>query len=126
MFDSLPATAQEFSTWIWPQAMAAEQKVKQKLIESGLQPRGFELPLRKLKTEAGLYRESNLPLLAELRKLSLEYDKISGALALGGTATLPELYAAAGVKFAFDAETLQTAVDLLERTIPALEPVAYP
>ncbi len=64
---------------IVPQAMAAEQKVKQKLIESGLQPRGFELPLKKLKTEADLYHESNLPLLSELRKLSLEYDKISGA-----------------------------------------------
>jgi oligoendopeptidase F len=46
------------------------------------------------------------------------------ALALGGTATLPELYAAAGATFAFDASTLQRAVELIERTIAELEPQA--
>ncbi|MBC8332797.1 MAG: M3 family oligoendopeptidase [Anaerolineae bacterium] len=43
------------------------------------------------------------------------------ALALGGTATIPELYAAAGVRLAFDVQTLGAAVDLLERTILELE-----
>jgi oligoendopeptidase F len=43
------------------------------------------------------------------------------ALALGGTATLPELFAAAGARFAFDAATLQTAVTLIETTLEALE-----
>ena len=33
------------------------------------------------------------------------------ALALGGAATLPEMYAAAGARFAFDAETLQRRHD---------------
>ena len=42
------------------------------------------------------------------------------ALALGGTANLPELYAAAGAKFAFDAETLGEAVDLIETAISEL------
>jgi oligoendopeptidase F len=46
------------------------------------------------------------------------------ALALGGTATLPELYAAAGATFAFDAGTLRKAVDLIEHTIAELEPQA--
>jgi oligoendopeptidase F len=41
-------------------------------------------------------------------------------LALGGTATLPELYAAAGARFAFDAETLSQAVSLALRTIEDL------
>jgi len=36
------------------------------------------------------------------------------ALALGGTATLPELFGAAGAKFAFDADTLRRAVELIE------------
>ncbi len=36
------------------------------------------------------------------------------ALALGGTVPLPELYAAAGTKFAFDAGTLSMAVGLCE------------
>jgi oligoendopeptidase F len=43
------------------------------------------------------------------------------ALALGGTVTLPELYAAAGAKFAFDAGTLAEAVKLLEENIERLE-----
>lgn len=42
------------------------------------------------------------------------------ALSLGGTRTLPELYAAAGVRFAFDEETIQNAVTLLESTIDEL------
>lgn len=42
------------------------------------------------------------------------------ALALGGTASLPELYATAGAKFAFDAHTLGDAVRLIERVIDEL------
>ncbi len=45
------------------------------------------------------------------------------ALALGGTANLPDLFKAAGVRFAFDAETLGQAVELLENTINELETV---
>ena len=43
------------------------------------------------------------------------------ALALGGTAPLPQLFKTAGVRFAFDADTLQEAVDLMESTILNLE-----
>jgi len=43
------------------------------------------------------------------------------ALALGNTVTLPELFATAGAKFAFDEETLGEAVALMERTIDTLE-----
>lgn len=43
------------------------------------------------------------------------------SLALGGTATLPELYAAAAARFAFDADTLGAAVHLIETTIAELE-----
>jgi oligoendopeptidase F len=42
------------------------------------------------------------------------------ALALGGTVTLPELYATAGAHFAFDAETLSEAVELVEAKITEL------
>jgi oligoendopeptidase F len=45
------------------------------------------------------------------------------ALALGGTRTLPELFSAAGARFAFDAETLGEAVALIEREIDKLTPV---
>jgi len=43
------------------------------------------------------------------------------ALALGGTRTLPELYKAAGAKFAFDVNTLADAVTLVEDTIEKLD-----
>lgn len=44
-------------------------------------------------------------------------------LALGGTAALSDLYAAAGVRFAFDAETLGKAVELVESTIEELSKI---
>jgi oligoendopeptidase F len=43
------------------------------------------------------------------------------ALALGGTRTLPDLFAAAGATFAFDAGTLGELVTLIEDTIDELE-----
>ncbi len=43
------------------------------------------------------------------------------ALSLGGTVSTPELYAAAGGKFAFDTKTLQKAVNLIEHTLTDLE-----
>jgi oligoendopeptidase F len=47
-----------------------------------------------------------------------EYRK---ALALGGTRPLPDLFAAAGARFAFDAGTLGELVALIEGTIEELE-----
>jgi oligoendopeptidase F len=46
------------------------------------------------------------------------------ALSLGATVTLPEMYAAAGVRFAFDAHTLGEAVALIERVSDELRPLA--
>ncbi len=43
------------------------------------------------------------------------------ALALGGTVTLPQLFATAGAKFAFDSAILKTAVGLMEEVIGELE-----
>jgi oligoendopeptidase F len=45
------------------------------------------------------------------------------ALALGGTVPLPELFETAGVRFAFDADTLGKAVALVEQTIEELSAV---
>lgn len=46
------------------------------------------------------------------------------SLALGGTRALPDLYAAAGARFAFNHDTLGEAVDLMMRTIDELESTA--
>lgn len=64
---------------IRPNAQVAEQKLKEKLLASGLSPTGFEAPLRRMKADAALYRAENLPLLAQENKLSSEYNKIIGA-----------------------------------------------
>jgi oligoendopeptidase F len=64
---------------ISPKWREAEQRLKEKLLDSGLKPSGFEMQLRKIRTEASLYREDNLPLLAEERKLEEEYQQIQGA-----------------------------------------------
>lgn len=64
---------------LYPLAQAAEQKLKEKLLASGLKPDSFEVPLRNMRAEVALFREANLPLLAEEQKLKTEYDKIVGA-----------------------------------------------
>lgn len=58
---------------------AADQRLKEKLLASGLQPEGFEVPLRNLRADADLFREENIPLFTQERKLSTEYDQIIGA-----------------------------------------------
>jgi oligoendopeptidase F len=58
------------------------------------------------------------------RALENQTDAVAGyrrALALGGTAKLPELYATAGAQFAFDAVTLKDAVDLVTETLESFE-----
>jgi len=63
-------------------ALPAEQKLKQKLLDSGLTPAGFAIPLRNMRAEAQLFREANLPLLAAEQKLNVEYDKLIAAQSL--------------------------------------------
>jgi oligoendopeptidase F len=80
---------------IQPRSREADQKVKEKLLASRLSPAGYEIPLRNLRAQAALYRESNLPLLAEDKKLSMEYDRIVGAQTVtweGQELTITQLY----------------------------------
>lgn len=46
-------------------------------------------------------------------------SKYRSALALGGTRSLPDLFQAAGAKFAFDAATLSKTADALYSKIPS-------
>jgi oligoendopeptidase F len=52
------------------------------------------------------------------KKAVADYRK---ALALGATVPVPELFATAGAKFAFDSKTLKAAVDLMEEVIAEME-----
>jgi len=69
----------KFLDEVQPAAKAADQKVKEKLLGCGLHPKGFAVTLKKMQTEAEIFRAENLPLLAEEQKLANEYDKIMGA-----------------------------------------------
>jgi oligoendopeptidase F len=69
----------KFLDEVQPVTKSADQKVKEKLLASGLQPSGFEVALRMMRTEADLFCAENLPLLAEEQKLANEYNKITGA-----------------------------------------------
>ena len=64
---------------IFPKVKAAEQRLKEKLLDCRLEPEGFEIPLRNMHAEADLFRAANLPLLAEQQKLGIAFDKIYGA-----------------------------------------------
>ncbi|HSQ27586.1 MAG TPA: M3 family oligoendopeptidase [Anaerolineales bacterium] len=63
---------------IYPASQAANQRLKEKLLTSQLEPPGFEVPLRKMRTEAALFCEENIPLLAQEHKLVSQYNKIIG------------------------------------------------
>jgi len=64
---------------VYPPAEAADQVLKEKLLASGLTPDGMEIPLKKMRVKAELFREENLPLLTEEYKLGLQYNKVFGA-----------------------------------------------
>jgi oligoendopeptidase F len=70
---------QDFLDNVYPASQAAEQRLKEKHLHSGLEVEGFEIPRRMMQAEADLFREENLPLLAEELKLGKEYDKIAGS-----------------------------------------------
>lgn len=63
---------------VLPAAQAADQKLKEKLLASGLEPKGYDVPLRNLRAEAKLFRAANLPLQTEEGKLGNQYDEIKG------------------------------------------------
>ncbi len=64
---------------VQPQARTEEQKLKEMLLASNLQPGNFKMGLKKMRAEADLFREANLDLLVEEQKLNAEYNKILGA-----------------------------------------------
>ncbi len=74
-----PRRKQRFMEEVYAPQQALDQQIKERLLESSLEPEGFALPLRNLRAEAALYREENLPLLNEDTALSDEYFQIGGA-----------------------------------------------
>ena len=79
------AVEEAFKTYIetiQPYVKTAEQKLKAKLLASGLSPKSFETALRMMRAEAEIFSEENLVLLAEEQKLVYEYNKLIGSLSV--------------------------------------------
>ncbi|MCK6578641.1 MAG: M3 family oligoendopeptidase [Anaerolineae bacterium] len=75
-------------------ASVANQRLKQRLLDSGIEPKGYAVILRGIRSEADLFREANVPLLTEEEKLTNEYDKIIGAQEVmweGEARTIPQM-----------------------------------
>ncbi|MBN1122757.1 MAG: M3 family oligoendopeptidase [Anaerolineae bacterium] len=68
----------DYLTNIFNPAQSAEQVLKQKLLASGLEPEGFELPLKRMRTEAAIFREENLDLETEEHKLVSDFERTVG------------------------------------------------
>jgi oligoendopeptidase F len=67
-----------FIQHLYPQIQAAEFGLKSKLLESGMEPPGFEITLRGMKAETEVFRPENLPLSAAEHDLSISYSRIVG------------------------------------------------
>lgn len=70
---------QNFMVNIYPHWMETSQNLKEKLLNSGVKPKGFDIPLRNIRAEFKLFRAENLPLLADEQNFNTTYDKIVGS-----------------------------------------------
>ena len=90
-----------------------------------LQLHVFQLPFYYI--EYGLAQLGAIQVFANARRdQASAVEAYRRALALGGTVSLPQLFATAGARFAFDAGTLREAITLLEEVAAELEPLARP
>lgn len=61
-----------------PHIQAADQRLKEKLLQSALEPPDFAVPLRNMRAESALFRSENLALLSEEKMLGAAFQKIIG------------------------------------------------
>lgn len=97
--DDIQKRYTDFIEEIQSPAKTADQKLKEKLLSSGLQPKGYTVAFKMMKAEGDIFRESNLPLLAEEQKLVTEYGRIIGATTVmweGEEKTTGQMFSIAG------------------------------
>jgi oligoendopeptidase F len=85
---------EQFQVHLMPHLMAADQRLKLKLLTSGLEPTGMAIPLQKMRAEAERFREENLPLYAHQSELCNQYNFIAGGMTTeweGRQVTMAEL-----------------------------------
>ncbi len=69
-------------------------RLNRKLLDSGITPDNYEMPLKRARAAVEVFREENLPLQIEDQQVGLEYGKITGAQTVewdGAEVTLIEL-----------------------------------
>jgi len=80
---------------IYPHVQETNNALRRKLLDSGLEPEGFEMALKNMRAQVDLFRSENVPLLAEGQKLDTEYDAIFGAQTVqweGNEVTVTQLH----------------------------------
>lgn len=88
------ARFQNYTKHINPQIQKHTFEVNKKLVNSGLAPDSIAVPLRNIEASIRLFREENLPLIAQLSELELRYSKLAGSLTVeweGKEVTLTQL-----------------------------------
>ena len=70
-----------YSENIIPKSRLFEQHMTEKLLESHIEPANFSIPLRKMRNDAALFREENLPLKTEIEKLLVKMQEMDAARA---------------------------------------------
>ena len=84
-----------FIETVQPPARVEEQKLKEKLLASGLESPNFKMGLKKMRAEADIFSEANLDLLIEEQKLNAEYNKLIGSQTVmweGEERTMAQMY----------------------------------
>jgi len=97
--DTADAEAKErferFLAEIFPPSAQAEQRLRQKLLASGLEPAGLQIAVRDMRTDVALFREANLPLFVREQALENRYYAVTGAQTVrweGEERTLDQLH----------------------------------
>jgi oligoendopeptidase F len=83
-----------FAADIAPKQDEQQVRLARRLLDLGWEQEELETMLRRLRTDARIFREANVPLFAELEELETTYDKITGGMTVewdGERRTIPQL-----------------------------------
>ena len=65
---------------VYPHLEQTGNALDRMLLDSGLQPDGLDMALKKIRTDVEIFREENIELQMREQVLGLEFNKIAGAL----------------------------------------------
>jgi oligoendopeptidase F len=83
-----------FSTDVYPQAEARQVALARRLLALEIPRDDLRVVLEHFRTDARIFRDANVPLMAELEGLSAQYQKVTGGLSVdweGTPKTIPQL-----------------------------------